>query len=561
MVIEPNDASLEIETVESIELTGNILCIEDVIQVSRFGKKARVTSSLEVRRKIYGSHDYICQAVEQNQIIYGVTTNFGGMATKHLDCDEKDRALLQENLLWGLKCSVGKKLSPEHIRASMLIRANALARGASGIRFELIERLLLFLNNHFTPVVREYGSIGASGDLVPLASVAGAILGLSPSFKVDYQNQEIDSLNALKLLGLEPIKLKPKEGLALVNGTSFMTGIATNCIHDASQLFHLSLHIHAFYIQALQGSIHAFHPFVHEQKPHKGQKLVAKTIRELIQNSELLANAMAIPTEHSRHIQDRYSLRCLPQYLGVIHEGLETIKNTIESEINSANDNPLIDAENNRIFHCGNFLGEYIAISMDHLRHYIGLVAKHLDTQIALLVTPEFSGSLPPSLAGNPGENIQFGLKGLQICANSIMPILLHLGNNISHLYPTHAEQYNQNINSQGFASANLAWSSIETFRHYIAISLIFAIQSVDLRTFKIYGNYDTTAYLSPKLIPLYNVIYQILEQSPTKIRPLVVQNNEQNFDEYISKIVTDLSNANSKIYKALYVLDTLKPE
>ncbi|CAG8813061.1 5998_t:CDS:1, partial [Cetraspora pellucida] len=228
-------------------------------------------------------------------------------------------------------------------------------------------------------------------------------------------------------------------------------------------------------------------------------------------------------------------------------------KNYVETEINSATDNPLIDTDQQTVFHSGNFLGQYIAFSMDLLRHSLGLIAKHIDTQIALLVSPEFNNNnLPPSLIENPNNNIQFGLKGLQICANSIMPILLHQGNHITHLYPTHAEQYNQNINSQSFASSNLTWNSIEIMKHYLAISLIFAIQSIELKTFTEFQNYNTRAYLSPKLIPLYKTIYEILGCEISEQKPLIRYIHEQSLDSYVHKLVDDLNNPNGSILKSI---------
>ncbi|RIB11051.1 L-Aspartase-like protein [Gigaspora rosea] len=259
------------------------------------------------------------------------------------------------------------------------------------------------------------------------AQIAGAVIGLDPSFKVTYLRGEINAHSAFEKLGLKLIKFGPKEGLALINGVSFST--------------------------ALQGSIQPFDPFVHKHKPHKGQ-----------------------------------------------------------------------------------------------YGHSLGLIVKHIDTQIALLVSPEFNNNLPPSLLGNPKTNIQIGLKGLQICANSIMPILLHQGNHISHLYPTHAEQYNQNINSQSFASANLTWNSIDIMKHYLAISLIFAVQSIELRTFADFQNYNVKAYLSPKLIPLYKTIYEILGCEMSGKKPLTRNGYEQPLDSYVQKIVNDLNDPDGSI-------------
>lgn len=532
-----------------MEINGEDLSISSIMCVAY--AQANVGIAPQVKDHIERSHAIIMQTITQGNSVYGVTTNFGGMAD-HAVSQEYYTAL-QENLLWGLKCGVGKKLPIEHIRASMLIRANALVRGASGIRLELIKRLCQFLNAGVTPIVYDHGSIGASGDLVPLAYIAGALIGLSVDYKVDFAGQEIDAPTALKQLNLTPIQLQPKEGLALVNGTAMMTGIAAACVAETISLLELTLSIHGFFLQALQSSSEAFDAFVHEHKPHKGQIEVAQKIRRLLAGSKLLDNLDANEKSlRNQLLQDRYSIRCLPQYLGVIFDGVNIIKQQVEVEANSTTDNPLIDIANERVLHAGNFMGQYIGIGMDQLRYYIGLVAKHIDTQIALLVTPEFSNGLPPSLIGDSEHPIKFGLKGLQICGNSIMPLLLHLGNNIAHLFPTHAEQFNQNINSQGFASANLAWQSVELCKEYLAVALIFAIQSVDLRCFLRYQNYHTRDYLSPQLIPLYEAVYSVTEHLMTETKPFIYHNHEQSLDKYIAQITADLKCNNSKIISAL---------
>ncbi|RIB18716.1 histidine ammonia-lyase [Gigaspora rosea] len=537
----------DLQKLNPIEIRGENLTIEDVIQVARFHHEARLTTDEVIQERIIASNNYITKAIDEGKVIYGVNTCFGALAKKILSAEEI--SLLQDNLIWDHKCSIGKKLPTEHVRAGMLIRANALTRGVSGIRLELIERILKFLNADLIPVVREYGSIGASGDLIPLAQIAGAIIGIDPSFKVSSLRGEIDAHSALEKLALKPIKLGPKEGLALMNGSSVSTGIATLCIYEVDRLFSLILHVHSFFIQALQGSIQAFDPFVHKHKPHKGQIRVANKIVELIDGSKFLDDKVSSMKEDDiKLIQDRYSIRCLPQYLGVIADIIAQARKRIEIEINAVTDNPLIDVDRQMIFHQGNFLGQSDAISMDQIRHSLGLIVKHIDTQIALLVSPEFSNNLPPSLIGNPKTNILVGLKGLQICANSIMPILLHQGNHITHLYPTHAEQYNQNINSQSFASANLTWNSIEIMKHYLAISLIFAVQSIELRTFAIFQNYNARAYLSPKLIPLYKTIYEILGCEMSVKKPLIRNNYEQPLDSYVHKIVNDLNDSDGSI-------------
>jgi phenylalanine ammonia-lyase len=533
---------------KNVVINGQELKLKDTIAVTRYGSKVSLLIDKKAREKVQASYDYINKQILNDRVIYGVNTNYGGMADK-TKIDNND-INLQTNLIWGLKCGTGEKISPEHVKAGMLLRANSLAKGVSGINPELIERLVKFINFGMTPVVRKYGSIGASGDLVPLANVMGAIAGIDPSFRVDYNGNEISSIEALELLGLKPIKLTAKDGIAMVNGTSMMTGIAQHVVYDTCTIFKLYTYINAFCINALQAASEPFHPFIHMHKPFPGQVQVAEIISDLISGSKfVLCDANdSCQSKDKQLIQDRYSLRCIPQYAGVILDGIRQIKTWVEVEGNAVSDNPLIDAENDKIYHGGNFLGQYIGVGMDQLRYHIALMAKHLDTQLGLLVEPAFNNNLPPSLVGNSTSNVKFGLKGLQICANSIMPVLLHLSASIAPLFPTHAEQYNQNINSQGYSSANLAWDSVTIMKQYLAISLIFAVQAIDLRSQINYGNYDGRSYLSPKLTPLYEAVHTLLNQNLSLNKPLIRHNHEQSLDEYIAKITNDIGSINGII-------------
>lgn len=444
--------------------------------------KMRLTREVAVLQRVQASHEYVIQAVEHEEPIYGITTGFGGMANVVISSEEA--AELQNNLLWFLKAGAGGRLPIADVRACILLRANSLLRGISGIRLEIIRRLETFLNAGVTPHVYECGSIGASGDLVPLAYIAGAIIGLDPRYTVDFQGEEVDCLTALERLGLPRLRLAPKEGLALVNGTSVMTGIAANCVFQAQQLLALTMGAQALMLQGLYASNQTFHPFIHQHKPHPGQLWSAQVMLALLAGSQLVRDELGgHQRQHRGHdlIQDRYSLRCLPQYLGPIVDGLAYISRQVEIEANSATDNPLVDDSVPITYHCGNFLGQYIGVAMDQLRYYLGLLAKHLDVQIALLVAPEFSNGLSPSLVGNAARRVNMGLKGLQLSGNSLMPLLLYQGNSLVDRFPTHAEQFNQNVNSQGFGSANLDRHSIDIFQHYTAIALMFGVQAVDL--------------------------------------------------------------------------------
>ena len=233
----------------------------------------------------------------------------------------------------------------------------------------------------------------------------------------------------------------------------------------------------------------------------------------------MIASLLREGREHANgkvvHVQDRYSLRCLPQYMGPIVEGIARIRKVVETEMNSVSDNPLIDVENNRFYQSGNFLGQYVGIAMDDLRRYIGLMAKHLDVQIATLVAPEFNNGLPASLRGNEQLSYNMGLKGLQITGNSIMPLLTYYGNPIVEHFPTHAEQFNQNINGLSWGSANLAWKSVELFQHYLSVAMIFAVQALDLRAKSNLGHYDGRGMLGSLAVPLYEAVCDAMNCSP----------------------------------------------
>ncbi|MBD2513430.1 aromatic amino acid lyase [Nostoc sp. FACHB-973] len=535
------------------------LTVEEVISVARYGTQVRLTDDLEKLANVQASCDFIHHAVESGEPIYGVTTGFGGMA--NVVISPESAALLQNNLMWYHKVGAGKKLPLVDVRAAMLLRANSHISGASGIRLELIKRMLIFLNAGVTPHVCEFGSIGASGDLTPLAYITGALIGLNSSYTVDFNGEEMNALTALKKLGLEPLQLLPKEGLAMMNGTSVMTGIAANCVYDTKNLLALAMGAHALAIQGLNGTNQSFHPFIHKLKPHSGQKWAANQMLSLLIGSRLVREELNGSHNYRGEdpIQDRYSLRCLAQYMGPIVDGLEQIQKQIEVEINSVTDNPLIDVENQASYHGGNFLGQYIGVGMDQLRYYIGLLAKHLDVQIAYLVAPEFNNGLSPSLVGNKDRSVNMGFKGLQITGNSIMPLLTFYGNSIADRFPTHAEQYNQNINSQGFASANLARQSVEIFQQYIAIALMFGVQAVDLRTYTIVEHYDARATLSPATRDLYLAIRDVVGQAPSPNRPYIWNDNEQALDEHIAKIATDIANGGQIVQAVNGLLLTLE--
>jgi phenylalanine ammonia-lyase len=523
----------------------------DILRVARQRFKVRLPEGSALQ-KIDSSYEFVRRAVESGEAIYGVTTLFGGMA--NLAVPKESAAALQNNLPLSHKTGTGPYLSNEDVRAAMLIRANALLRGASGIRLELIQRLARFLNENVTPRVHCHGSIGASGDLVPLAYIAGSICGLAASFRVDHDGEEVEALTALRRMNLPPIRLEPKEALALMNGTSVMTGVAATCTADAMQLLAMAVSAHAVLAQALRASDESFHPFIHHHKPHLGQNWVAAEMLDLLNGSSLCRSEAGRNRDRKpgELIQDRYSLRCLPQYLGPIVDGMMAIAGHVEVEANSATDNPLIDGEAGVAYHCGNFLGQYIGVGMDQMRYHLGMLAKHLDVQIATTVAPEFSNGLPASLVGNSGTFVNTGLKALQLTANSLMPRISFFGQSIADRFPTHAEQYNQNINSQGLGSAVLTRESLDTCHQYMAVALIFATQAADLRTFERFGHYNAQETLSPATRPLYDAVKRIVGVEPRRDRPYIWDDADQALDEHIAALVGDIQTPGGEIARAV---------
>jgi phenylalanine ammonia-lyase len=520
----------------TVVVDGERLTIESIVAVSR-GAAVRISDDPAALARIARSRQIVFEKIARGEEIYGVTTLFGGMADQRVGPELLVE--VQRLALWQHKSTTGPRLSEADVRAAMLLRANSLMKGASGIRLEIIERYATFLNAGATPHVYERGSIGASGDLVPLSYIAGAILGLDPAFAVDYEGVTLDSHSALAKLGLAPLALEPKEGLALNNGTGVSTGIAANAVGRALDLTALVLGVHALFAQALLSTSQTFAPFIHAVKPHPGQLWVAGEMRALVADSKLMRDEAAGERGHRAGtlIQDRYSLRCLPQYIGPIVDGLMAAATQVEIEANSANDNPLIDPESGEVYHTGNFLAQYTGVAMDQMRYHLGLLAKHLDAQIALLMTPEFSYGLSASLVGNTEVGANVGLKSLQLGGNQMMPLISYYGQSIVDRFPTHAEQFNQNVNSQAMNSANLAREQLDVLEHYVALALLCAVQAVELRAKLTADTYDARSVLSPATHGLYVAARTAALSPPSGDRSL----HWNDLDEFIQPKVEGL--------------------
>lgn len=525
----------------TVTITGQDLTIADIRAVA-LGAKVALTDDPAILARIEKSREIIAGGVERGEQIYGVTTLFGGMADQYVGPDLL--ADVQRIAVWQHKSTTGPRLPAEDVRAAMLLRANSFVKGASGVRREIIERYLAFLNAGAHPHVHQRGSIGASGDLVPLSYIGGAVIGLDPAFLVDVDGETLDAHAALARLGLEPLNLQPKEGLALNNGTGASTGIAANATARTLDLSSLALGIHALYAQAMLSTDQSFDPFIHAMKPHPGQIWVARQMGRLVAGSKVIRSEAAGGRSHrmGKLIQDRYSLRCLPQYLGPVVDGIATAARQIETEANCANDNPLIDPDTGEIFHTGNFLAQYTGVAMDGLRYHVGLIAKHIDAQIALLMTPEFSYGLNPSLVGNMEAGVNVGLKSLQIGGNSMMPLMSFYGQSIVDRFPTHAEQFNQNVNSQAMNSANLARETVDVLEHYLAAALMIGVQAVELRARLVADSYDAREILSDATKPLYMAARQAASGTPDASRPLHFDDLDSFIQPKVEGILSDVA-------------------
>ena len=517
----------------TIIIDGQTLGLEAIRAVA-LGEEVALTDSAAVRDRVRRSQAVVEDKLERGEQVYGVTTLFGAMADQYVTTEQL--VDLQRLAIWQHKSTTGPRLPTPDVRAAMLLRANSLIKGASGIRLEVIERFVTFLNSGAHPHVYQRGSIGASGDLVPLSYIAGAVVGLDPAFLVDMGEETLDSHTALSRLGLEPVALRPKEGLALNNGTGASTGVAANALSRFLELTSVALEVHALYAQALGATDQSFASFIHEMKPHPGQVWTAEQMRRLLDGSRLIRSEKSGDRSHRGGglIQDRYGIRCLPQYIGPIVDALAVATTQITTEANCANDNPLIDPDSGEILHTGNFLAQYTGVAMDSVRFQMGMLAKHLDSQIALLMTPEFSNGLSPSLVANTGGGIEpadasggaesglnVGFKSLGINGNQMMPLLSFYGQSVIDRYPTHAEQYNQNINSQSMNAANLARDALEVLEHYLAVALMIGIQAVELRAKLVADTYDAREVLSAGTVDLNTAARSAAAGPPAADRPL----------------------------------------
>jgi histidine ammonia-lyase len=456
---------------DDLLIDGNSLTINDVISVA-YSPSRQVRLTEGSNNKIIKASDAVAEFVRQGKVIYGITTGFGAFKDKIIPADQVE--LLQNNILLSHAVGVGPVLDQTTTRAMMLIRANTLAKGNSGIKIETLNLLLDMLNKGIYPVIPEKGSLGASGDLAPLAHMSLPLIGIG---EVIYQNVKMPSKEAFSRVGLEPIKLTAKEGLALTNGTSFMTALGAISYWKALFLIKAADLSAAFTLEAVNGTSRAFDARIHELRPHEGQRISALNLRNVLEESSFVRG------DDPRNVQDAYTLRCIPQVHGAVRDTLSHCLKIIETEINSVTDNPLIffdDLGNPEIISGGNFHGEPLAFAMDFLGIAITDLGNMMERRIAKLVDETNNQhELPAFLTKNGGVNSGFML--LQYTAAA----LASENKVLSHPSSTDSIPSSANVEdhvSMGANSALHARDVLTNTEMILSLELFSAGQAVDFR-------------------------------------------------------------------------------
>ncbi len=444
------------------------LTISDIDQLSRREAKLVLSNDAVFIEKIKKGSNLLEEMLRRDGHIYGVTTGYGDSVTQQVPLEFVNDLPLHLTRFHG--CGLGDILSPSQTRAVLAIRLASLCCGASGVTVELLEMLETLINQDILPIIPSEGSVGASGDLTPLSYVAAVMVG---ERDVLYRGIRRPTAEVFEELGIIPHILRPKEGLALMNGTAVMTALATEVYCRAEYLVALSSRLTAMTSLVLRGNPEHFDEFIFSAKPHPGSISVAAFIREDLKNGP----------KRAERLQDRYSTRCAPHVIGVLADILPIFKTMIETEINSANDNPLIDVEAMRLLHGGNFYGGHIAFAMDSIKNLVANIADLLDRQMATLVDVKFNNGLPANLSGveGPRTSINHGLKAVQIGASAWTAEALK-GTIPASVFSRSTESHNQDKVSMGTIASRDALRILQLTEQVAAAQLLAAVQGLRLR-------------------------------------------------------------------------------
>jgi histidine ammonia-lyase len=446
------------------------LTIEDVADIAKGKAKAILSDDPQFRAAIARGADFLDRLLREDGIIYGVTTGYGDSCTVVVPPELIPE--LPHHLFTYHGCGLGEYLTPAQTRAVMAARLASLSKGYSGVSVELLEQIARLLDAGLLPLIPSEGSVGASGDLTPLSYLAAVLCGEREVWRAGVQ---VPAEQALREAGIKPLRLRPKEGLAIMNGTAVMTALACLAYDRAAYLTKLTTRITAMASFALDGNAHHFDETLFSVKPHPGMQQVAAWLRQDLQCEQLERNG--------KRLQDRYSIRCAPHVIGVLADALPFFRQAIENELNSANDNPIIDAEGERVLHGGHFYGGHIAFAMDGMKNAVANLADLLDRQMALLVDSRYNHGLPANLSGAEGARapINHGLKALQISASAWTAEALKLTMPAS-VFSRSTECHNQDKVSMGTIAARDCLRVLELTEQVVAALLITVRQGVWLR-------------------------------------------------------------------------------
>jgi len=449
--------------------SGRIL-LEDVVAIALGNRGAVLDDTAEFAGRIQRGAAFLDRLLEQDGVIYGVTTGYGDSCTVAIPPHLVQELPLHLTRFHG--CGLGDYFSEQIGLAILAARLNSLSMGFSGVRLELLQLLATFINDRIVPRIPEEGSVGASGDLTPLSYVAAALIG---EREVYFNSAIAPAADILRQRGITPLTLRPKEGLAIMNGTAVMTAIACMAYARAEYLTQLCARITAMATLALDGNRNHFDELLFSVKPHAGQNQIALWIRTDLQHQH--------HTRNSQRLQDRYSIRCAPHIIGVLRDALPWMKSTIENELNSANDNPIIDGEGEHVLHGGHFYGGHIAFVMDAMKTAVANLADLMDRQMALLMDTKFNNGLPANLSGAEASRamINHGFKAVQIGTSAWTAEALKLTMPAS-VFSRSTECHNQDKVSMGTIAARDCLRVLQLTEQVAAASLLAVTQALELR-------------------------------------------------------------------------------
>lgn len=448
----------------TVNLNGNNLTLEDLINVAVKGYKVALTE--EAREKVTKARKIVDDIVENDKVVYGITTGFGKFSDVTITGEQCKT--LQRNLIISHSCGAGDKFAKEIVRAMMVLRANALAKGFSGIRLSTLETLIEMLNKGVHPCIPEKGSLGASGDLAPLSHMVLPMIGEG---EAEFEGKIIPGREAMEKAGIPVVQLVAKEGLALINGTQAMTAVGAIALHNSINLIKISDIAASLSLEALRGIRTAFDPRAHEVRPHKGQLDTAKNMLNLIDGSTFATNQGEIRT------QDAYTLRCVPQVHGASKDAINYAKQRIEIEMNSVTDNPIV-FENGDVISGGNFHGQPMALTFDFLGIAVAELANMSERRLERLINYQLN-DLPPFLVKNGGLNSGFMIT--QYAAAALVSenkVLAHPASVDS--IPSSANQ--EDHVSMGTIAARKSLEILKNARRVLATEIMAACQAIDFR-------------------------------------------------------------------------------